>query len=81
VDPLHMLENTFDRKRTSANPSHNSNPNFNPNLNSNPSPNPKAQSCFRTDKMTLLFEKVYRYQDLSSLIRKIKNIHSYIILY
>jgi len=42
---LHLLENTFDRKRICANP--NSHPNLNSgsntNRNSNPKPPPKAQ--------------------------------------
>jgi len=33
---LHLLENTFDRKRISANPSPNPNPNCNSNLNPKP---------------------------------------------
>jgi len=45
-DLLHLIENTFDRKRIYANPSFypnpNSNPNTNPNPNSNPNPNLKA---------------------------------------
>jgi len=42
MDPPHLLENMFDRKRVSANP--------------NPNSNPKAQLCFRTDEMTSFFE-------------------------
>jgi len=42
-----MLENTFDRKCISANPSSN--------------PNPEAQKCFSTDEMTSFFEVVYKY--------------------
>jgi len=38
TDLLHLLENTFDRKRIYANPSS--------------YPNPKAQLCFRPDEMT-----------------------------
>jgi len=38
-DLLHLLENTFDRKRIYANPSFYPNPNSKPNTN----PNPKAQ--------------------------------------
>jgi len=33
TDLLHLLENTFDRKRISAQPSSDPNPKFNPNLN------------------------------------------------
>jgi len=40
-DLLHLIENTFDRKRIYANTS--SYPNSNPNPNPNPKPNPKAQ--------------------------------------
>jgi len=45
MDPLHLLENTFDRKRINANLSSYPNPNSNPNtnLNSNHNLNPKAQ--------------------------------------
>jgi len=49
ADPLHLLENTFDRKHIYANPSsyHNPNsnsvPNTNPNSNPNPNPPPKVQ--------------------------------------
>jgi len=38
---LHLLENTFDRKRISAK--------LNPNLNSNLNPKAKAQYCFQND--------------------------------
>jgi len=41
TDPLHLLENTFDRKRISANLIPNPNSSLKPNLKSNP--NPKAQ--------------------------------------
>jgi len=43
MDQLHLIENTFDRKRIYANPSSypNSKPNTNPNFN--PNPPPKAQ--------------------------------------
>jgi len=73
---LHLIENTFDRKRIYANPSSypnpksNSKPNTNSNLNSNYNSNPrhnlnrKAQLCFRTDDMTSCFDQVYRYQFL-----------------
>jgi len=47
MDLLHLLENTFDRKRISVYP--------NPNLNSNP----EVQSCFWTDKMTSFFKLMY----------------------
>jgi len=63
-DLLHLIENTFDRKRIFANPSPYPNPksNFNPNINpiSNPNanPNPEAQLCFRTDEMTSFFYQV-----------------------
>jgi len=40
---LHLLENTFDRKRISANPSPLPKSNSNPNTNSNSNLNPKAQ--------------------------------------
>jgi len=40
---MHLLENTFDRKRIFSNPSSNLNP------NSNPNSNPKQQQCFRND--------------------------------
>jgi len=39
TDLLHLIENTFDRKRIYANPSSYSNPNS----NCNPNTNPKAQ--------------------------------------
>jgi len=46
-DLLHLIENTFDRKRIYTNPSSypnsNSNNNPNPNPNSNHNLNPKAQ--------------------------------------
>jgi len=48
VDLLHLIENTFDRKRIYANPS------------SCPNPNPKGQLCFRTDEMTSFFDQVYQ---------------------
>jgi len=60
TDILHLIENTFDRKRIYAysssypNPNSNSKPNTNPNSNSNPSP--KAQLCFRTDEVTTFFD-------------------------
>jgi len=63
---LHLIENTFDRKRIYANPSSYPNPNSNSNRNTNPNrnsnPNPKAQLCFRTDEMTSFFDQVYRYR-------------------
>jgi len=49
---------TLDRKRIHANPSSYPNPNANSNPNTNP--NPKAQSRFRTDKVTSFFDQVYR---------------------
>jgi len=52
MDLLHLIENTFDRKRMYANPS------------SYPNTNPKAQLCFRTDEMTSFFDQVYRYRSL-----------------
>jgi len=48
-----LIENTFDRKRTYANPSSYPNSNTNPNPNSNP----KAQLCFRADEMTPFFDQ------------------------
>jgi len=48
-DLLPLFENTFDRKRISANPK------------PNPNPNPKVQYCFRTVEMTSFFEQVYSY--------------------
>jgi len=59
-DLLHLMENTFDRKRFYANPSSYPNLNSNSNINpsSNPNPNPKAQLCFRTDKMTSFFDQM-----------------------
>jgi len=47
-DLLHLIENTFDRKRIYANPNSYHNPNQNR--------NPKAQLCFRTDEMTSFFD-------------------------
>jgi len=48
VDLLHLIENTFDRKRIYANPNSYPNPNSNlntkPNSNSNPNPNPKPNT-------------------------------------
>jgi len=64
TDLLHLLENTFDRKRIYANLS------SYPNFNSNPNSNPKAKCCFRTDEMTSFFEQVYRYR-LNSVKAKI----------
>jgi len=58
---LHLIENTFDRKRIYANPSSYPNPISNPNTNSNP--NPKAQLRFWIDEMTSFFDQVYRYQN------------------
>jgi len=60
-DLLHLIENTFDRKRIFANPSAYLNPNSNPNTNTNPNLNSKAQLCFRTNEMTLFFDQVHRY--------------------
>jgi len=55
LDQLHLLENTFERKRTSANPSPNSNPSPNTNRNL------EAQLYFRIDEMTSFLEKGFRY--------------------
>jgi len=41
---LHLLENTFGRKRIYANPSSYPNPNLNPNSNSNPNTNPNPNT-------------------------------------
>jgi len=61
-DLLHLIENTFDRKRIYNNhnsyPNPNSNLNTNPNPNSNLNPNPKAQLCFQTDERTSFFDQV-----------------------
>jgi len=46
TDLLHLIENTFDRKRIYANPG------------SYPNPNPKAQLCFQTDEMTSFINQV-----------------------
>jgi len=43
TDQLHLIENTFDRKRIYANPSFYPNPNSNSNPNPNTNPNPKVQ--------------------------------------
>jgi len=60
MDLLHLIENTFDRKRIYANPSSSPNPNSNPNTNpnSNHNRNPNAQLCFRTDEMTSFFDQI-----------------------
>jgi len=43
MDLLHLLENTFDRKRIYANPSSYPNLNSNSKPNTNPNPPPNAQ--------------------------------------
>jgi len=50
-DLLHLIKNTFDRKRIYANPSFYPNSNSNPNPNFNPNPNPKAQLYFGLTKL------------------------------
>jgi len=57
TDLLHLIENTFDRKRIYANPSSD--------------PNPKAQYCFRNDQMTSIFDQVYRYRNWPLLVSNV----------
>jgi len=44
ADLLHLIENTFDRKRIYTNPSFYPNPNSNSNSNPNPNPNPNPKA-------------------------------------